>query len=140
VKVYDSGVMGALTPTKNINVSVVGVQQLRLVVTDGNGDTSYDHADWANALLVLAPPPTNPPANPAGLVASAISQTQVNLSWNDVAGESGYKIERSLDGINFTQIGTALANVTSYSDTTGLVAGTQYSYRLTAGNIVGDSG
>jgi hypothetical protein len=52
VKVFDSGVMTGNSATRSVDVSVVGVQQLRLVVTtagDGNGS---DHADWAAARLL----------------------------------------------------------------------------------------
>ncbi len=49
---YDSGPMFSDSATQTINVNVVGVRELRLIVTDaGNGDRS-DHADWANARLV----------------------------------------------------------------------------------------
>src|SRR5262249_14654314 len=41
-----------------------------------------------------------PPAAPTGLTATAISPNQINLSWNDVSGETGFKIERSPDGVN----------------------------------------
>ncbi len=56
-----------------------------------------------------------------------------------MTGESGYKIERSADGATgWTQIGTTLADQTSYSDM-GLAASTQYFYRVRATNAAGDS-
>jgi fibronectin type 3 domain-containing protein/regulation of enolase protein 1 (concanavalin A-like superfamily) len=81
-----------------------------------------------------------PPAAPTNLVANALTPSQINLSWTDVVGETGYKIERSLTSASgFAQIGTAAANATSYSDMT--VAGsTQYYYRIRANNTAGDSG
>lgn len=50
--VYNSGVMDNQSATQNINVSVAGAQQLRLVITDAGDNNNYDHADWANARLV----------------------------------------------------------------------------------------
>ncbi len=51
VPAYSSGTMTTTSATKNINLSVAGKNQLRLVVTNG-GDNNYcDHADWANARL-----------------------------------------------------------------------------------------
>jgi hypothetical protein len=51
-QIYDSDVMRSDTATQTINVSVAGVQELKLIVTIAdNGDTA-DHADWANARLV----------------------------------------------------------------------------------------
>jgi hypothetical protein len=51
VLLYSSGVVNNQSATQNINVSVAGVQQLRLVITDGGDNNNYDHADWANARL-----------------------------------------------------------------------------------------
>ncbi len=141
VKVFDSGVMGALSPTQSINLDVTGKSELKLVVTDGGDGTQYDHADWAGARLLIPPAPPLPPSAPAAptnLVATPISYTQVNLSWDNVAGETGYIIERSTDGVTFTQVGTTLADITTFSDTTA-TPGTAYSYRARATNVVGDS-
>src|SRR5262249_38358693 len=78
------------------------------------------------------------PAVPGGLTASAVSTTQINLAWSDVAGETGFKIERSLDGVNWAQVATTAAGVTSYQDT-ALNGGTTYDYRVRATNAGGDS-
>ena len=75
---------------------------------------------------------------PTNLTATAVSSSRIDLAWSDVTGETGYKIERSTDGINWTQIATTGANVTSYSNT-GLNSATTYSYRVTANNAGGDS-
>ena len=70
------------------------------------------------------------PAEPTGLVASAVSSSQINLTWNASAGATGYEIERSLSANSgFAEIGTA--TTTSYSDT-GLTAGTTYYYQVIA--------
>ncbi len=52
VLLYSSGVMNNQSATQNINVSVAGIQQLKLVITDGADNNHYDHADWAAARLV----------------------------------------------------------------------------------------
>ncbi|GAB4126818.1 MAG: hypothetical protein Fur0027_08630 [Raineya sp.] len=68
---------------------------------------------------------------PTGLSATAVSASRINLSWTDAEiNEAGYKVERSADGITFTEIASSLpANSTSYSDN-GLAPGTQYYYRV----------
>src|SRR4029453_3339958 len=72
--------------------------------------------------------------------ATATSATQVNLSWTDNSiNETGFKVERSTDGVNFTQIATVGANVKTYP-ATGLVASPAYPFRLGATNAAGDSG
>jgi predicted outer membrane repeat protein len=79
------------------------------------------------------------PLAPDSLVAAASSDTEIALAWNDNSNnEAGFKIERSLDNTNWTEVGTAGANTNSYTDT-GLNANTQYYYRLSAINGVGTS-
>ncbi|MGH9203500.1 MAG: fibronectin type III domain-containing protein, partial [Vicinamibacterales bacterium] len=83
--------------------------------------------------------PTPPPA-PSNLTANAVSSSQIDLNWADNASnESGFRIERSTDGTNFTEIGTAGPNVTTYASTS-LNAATQYWYRVRAYNGTGQSG
>ena len=137
VKIYDSGVMGPTSLTQSISVSVAGVKTLVLHVGDGGDGQAYDWADWAVARLLKDAPPM-PPVAPAGLVATAASGTEIDLLWSDVTGETGYRIERSSDGVHFTPIGTVAANVTMYADKTVSGPGT-YLYRVIATNGVGDS-
>jgi hypothetical protein len=81
-----------------------------------------------------------PPAAPSGLSATAISTTQIDISWTDNAtNETGFKIERSdRNNANYVQIATVGADVTSFSDT-GLKKNTTYFYRVRATNGDGDS-
>jgi hypothetical protein len=83
----------------------------------------------------------SPPAAPSNLVATAASQTQIDLDWTDNASnEDGFRIERSPDGSsNWTQIATVGANVSAFSDT-GLQASTWYYYQVRAYDEVGNSG
>jgi titin len=82
--------------------------------------------------LVLPTPPTS-------LTATAVSASQINLAWTDTSNnETGFKIERSTDGVTFTQIGTAGTNAASYSST-GLSSGMRYYYRVRAYNAAGNS-
>lgn len=70
-------------------------------------------------------------AAPSSLDATTVSATQINLTWVDNASaETGFKIERDSGG-GYSQIGTAAANATSYSDT-GLTPGVTYTYRVRA--------
>jgi hypothetical protein len=83
-------------------------------------------------------PDIDPPGKPSNLVATAISSSQIDLSWNDVSSEAGYEIESKLEGGTFEQIGTTGAGITSYSDTS-LQADTTYTYRVRAYNAIGSS-
>src|SRR6185503_12204836 len=77
------------------------------------------------------------PAAPGGLVASAQSGSQFNLSWIDnSSNEDGFVIERSLNGTTFEQIATLAANQTTYAST-GLKSNTRYYFRVRAFNELG---
>ncbi|MFD8920444.1 NPCBM/NEW2 domain-containing protein [Streptomyces sp. NPDC059569] len=51
VQLFDSGTLTAAGGPKSVDVDVTGVQILRLVVQDANGNGSYDHTSWAEALV-----------------------------------------------------------------------------------------
>jgi hypothetical protein len=69
---------------------------------------------------------------PSDLSANAISSTEIDLAWTDNSNnEAGFAIERSLDGVDFTEINTVDEGVTSYSDA-GLSLDTQYFYQVRA--------
>lgn len=68
---------------------------------------------------------TNIPAVPGNLQATAISATEIDLTWDAVFGATGYDLER--DGV----IIVTDHPTTSYSDT-GLTPETEYAYRVRA--------
>ncbi|HEX9729768.1 MAG TPA: Ig-like domain repeat protein [Gemmatimonadales bacterium] len=82
-----------------------------------------------------------PPAAPSNLSATAISVSQIDLTWTDNAtNEDGSRIERC-QGVgceNFEEIATVDANVTAYTDE-GLSADTRYNYQVAAFNAIGSS-
>jgi PLD-like domain/Fibronectin type III domain len=83
-----------------------------------------------------------PPPTPTNLQASAESPTQVNLKWNDVAGEEGFKIERKPSSSStWAQIAQIPADMTWLADTnSGLTPATTYNYRVRAFTTGGNSG
>ncbi|TLX67158.1 MAG: fibronectin type III domain-containing protein, partial [Thaumarchaeota archaeon] len=101
---------------------------------------SLENLYSANAQIPIAPsPPTN-------LTASAVSSSEIDLSWtapSNLGGLllSGYKIERSQDsGTTWsTIVSNTGSTATTFSDTTGLIPSTTYMYRVSAINPVGIS-
>ena len=95
-------------------------------------------ANPESATTDTPPPPPPPPATPGNFVAIGVSETAINLTWTDVATETGYRVERSVGGDNsFSPIATLAANASSYPDS-GLSAGT-YDYLVYAVNGTVDS-
>jgi len=77
-----------------------------------------------------------PPAAPTGLIADSASASQVNLTWNVVAGATSYQVDRKSPGGSFTQIGTSVTNALSDS---GLSADTAFLYQVRAVSTGGTS-
>jgi glucose/arabinose dehydrogenase/chitodextrinase len=91
-------------------------------------DAAGNEAISANSTFrTAAASDTIPPSTPTGLTATAVSATQINLSWNastDNVAVTGYQIFR-----NGTQVGTS--TTTTFGDT-GLSPSTPYSYTVRA--------
>ena len=97
-------------------------------------------ADTNNHRIQKFSPVSPLPSGPSGLTATAVSSSQINLSWQDNSNnETGFKIKRKA-GFNgtYSTIDSVGPNVTSYTDT-GLIAGTHYSYAVWAYNGAGES-
>lgn len=143
ISMWVNPTLGAALGTPNASVSALNFagfsfMQTRAAVANA---MTLDEIRVGTSLAAVTPftEPTAPFA-PSALSANADSSTQITLSWTDnSADETGFKVERSADGITgWTEIATSAANASSYADT-GLSAGTTYHYRVRATNAVGDS-
>lgn len=114
----------------------------QITLTPGSSNTEtpivYDvtlGAEAASDTIILD---TAVPSAPGTLNATAISETQINLSWtastDNGSGVAGYKIERSCVScdpvVDFEQIDTT--SNTSYQNNSGLTGGNTYIYRVRA--------
>ena len=132
----------ATLPAGTVSFSSTGLSasttySYRVRAANSAGDSAY--SNLASATTPAAPPTPSVPTAPANLAATADSTSQINLTWSDLStNENGFTIQRSIDNVNFGQIATVGANVTSYSNP-GLAANTSYYYRVQATNSVGSS-
>jgi YD repeat-containing protein len=100
---------------------------------------AYDTAGHTSAMSSAAgatTPDQTAPSQPTGLTASAISSTQINLSWSPSTDTGG----SGLAGYKITRNGASLPSTmsTSYSDT-GLAASTPYTYTVAAYDNAGNT-
>ena len=98
-------------------------------------NTAYTVANFR----VSGEAPTDPPAAPSDLTATAVSDTQIDLGWTDNANnESGFEVERSPDGTSWQLIGTVGTDATSYY-ANGLESSALYYFRVRSYNGLGGS-
>jgi fibronectin type 3 domain-containing protein len=112
----------------------VGANSWTVQVDDGNGGS-----DTATLNITVDVAPTVPAA-PGNCSATAVSKSQIDLSWTDNSSdETGFRIERSKRvNTSFAEIAVVGQDVTSYTDTT-VSKGTTYFYRIRSTNAAGDS-
>lgn len=89
----------------------------------------YAVASTGNSAMSNVVTAVVPPATPTGLTATAVSSSQIALSWSAGAGDASYLVQRSLDGVNWINVVTTTA--TSFQDS-GLFSGTTYYYQVCA--------
>jgi len=91
-------------------------------------DVLTSAADGSRRTFGFTPPV---PAPPTTLSFSAITATSMTLEWVDSPNELAYLIYRSTDGTNFTLVGSAPQDATSFA-ATGLTFSTTYTWRVFA--------
>ena len=128
-------------------LTIVKVQEHVTAYTDVglDADTTYYYRVSALTDDGTAPPSdivsaTTPIAVPAATDVTAVATLDtIALTWTDVADETGYRVERSLDGTtDWVELATTGQDVTFYVNAT-LSPGTTYYYRVVATNAGGDS-
>ena len=110
----------------NSGLSAGSSYYYRVSAYNGNGNSATNGDALATSGVFN---PAVPPV-PTNLVVTAVSATEVNLSWPDTTGETGYVIQRrtGTNGV-FQSIGSVPAGGISFLDS-GLAADTLYGYRL----------
>ncbi len=113
-------------------------------VVDGlQSNQNYSFEVIAEAGTVASAPSntvstTTDVAVPAALNAIAVSKSEIDLTWIDSAGASGYAIDRSTDGVTWSTLASVAASTTSYQDSS--VTGTgPYYYQIVAIGSAGNN-
>ncbi|MXX51770.1 MAG: hypothetical protein F4Z39_12290, partial [Chloroflexi bacterium] len=122
----DAGDVNTYTFT-GLSASTAYTLQVR--ASNAGGDSA---ATSISATTNNTPPPPAPAA-PTNLSASAITQTEITLSWAQSTGATSYKVRKD-SGDLWTNAG----NVATYTFTS-LTANTQYTLEVVANNAGGDS-
>jgi hypothetical protein len=128
--------------------------QVWLLPYQTNKDATQAHSTgyvWYDELIIsknrIPDPAVSVPNAPDALRATAVSPSQINLTWRDNSGGSAsFKIERCSGTDDacwagyaaFSLVTTVGAGATTYGDT-GLTGATPYTYRVRATNSAGDS-
>ncbi|MBN1671109.1 MAG: fibronectin type III domain-containing protein [Kiritimatiellae bacterium] len=106
----------------------------KVKATSSAGDSGYSNVAGAQTQEGL-------PAQPSGVAATALSTTQIKITWVDnSSNETQFKIRRSLDGVDFYVLDPLYpaADATTVTDA-GLTPGTTYYYMMRAEGAAGVS-
>ena len=110
---------------------------------DATNNTLTAIATHFSIFAPIVPTGGGAPSIPSGLSASAVSSSQINLSWTASDDATSYDIYRDTSSSgSFTRVGSeptvSSGDTTAYADT-GLSAGTTYYYKISALNASGES-
>ncbi|MDD5222887.1 MAG: hypothetical protein PHE84_02780 [bacterium] len=147
----DPVIVAEITLTKNVSADIN--LQITYAATDFDYDFDDDADGYTNYEEIIAGSdpedyssyPTGggsgTPSAPTGLTATQVAGPAVNLTWTDNStDEDGFKLEWSADGVSWYSLTSLGANVAQYTDSSGVVAGSTYYYRVYAYNTYGNSG
>jgi len=99
-------------------------------------EARYTVANWR----VSEVPLPDPPLAPVNLQATAISFSEISLTWQNQANDAdGIKVERKPNGGSWSLVAVLPPSRVTTTDR-GLVGQTEYSYRIRAYNLGGNSG
>ncbi|MBW8864655.1 MAG: NPCBM/NEW2 domain-containing protein [Verrucomicrobia bacterium] len=135
MEIYNSGTLTGTSAARTVDLDVTGVRRLILGVGDADNGTSNDHADWANARVIVSNSTPQVPHAPTGLLAGLGSQ--IRLAWNAAVGATNYNVKRAtVSGGPYSIIGTPPIAVFTDSN---VVSGTTCYYTVSAVSCIGES-
>jgi len=111
------------------------------LLSSAHDSTKINVATFTNVSLtgtLNAPAAVNSLPAPADVAVTRGTGTALVVAWQPVIAATGYVIERSDDGVDFTDAGTVASSATSYTDT-GLAGSLRWFYRVRAADASGRS-
>ncbi|HEV3081337.1 MAG TPA: fibronectin type III domain-containing protein [Gemmataceae bacterium] len=137
VTITDTSTKVSVSQAYTVNIpQVIGSDTGYVGFTGGTGGATavQNILTW-----VYSPTATTAPAAPSNLTGTVVSGSEIDISWtNNATNATGILIDRSSDGVNFTQIASVSATVSTYHDTS-LSPGNTYYYEVQATNAAGNS-
>ena len=128
------------TTVGSVTVSMSSTVYIGLLSSAANA-AKLNVARFTNVSLtgtLNAPETLNGLAAPTGVAIQQGGGLSFVVSWQPVTGATGYAIERSSNGVDFTSVFTAASSATSWTNT-GLPGAMRYFYRVRATNASGRS-
>ena len=125
------------TSANDVTYSATGLASgtkyyFRVRAYNSSGNSGYTGVAGATTKDTIA-------AAPSALTATASNDDKINLAWTDNSGnEDGFRVYRSSDGTNYTQVATVGINVKTYANS-GLTGNRKYWYKVYAFNTAGNS-
>lgn len=126
--------VGSVTITMNSTVYIG-------LLSSATDVTKLNVAKFTNVTLtgtINAPETVNALDAPAGVAVAQGGGASLVVSWQPVAGATGYVVERSANGVDFTSVYTAASSATSWTNT-GLAGAMRYFFRVRTTNAAGRS-
>ena len=94
-----------------------------------------EQGDYSNVKMATIPMSDALPPTPAGLSATPISSSRINVAWSPAAGATSHQIQFKVGAGNY---GSAMTVTAPYLHT-GLSAATEYTYQVRSANVNGHS-
>ncbi|HUS26098.1 MAG TPA: Ig-like domain-containing protein [Nevskiaceae bacterium] len=146
-----SPVLGTVTTFADTTVQASTAYQYQVIALDAANNSSAASTAASVTTPANTTADTQPPSAPSNLTATAISASQINLSWSpstDNVGVKDYDVYRAAGSGSASKVGTVtpqsvptgspVNNILTYGDT-GLSASTSYSYYIVAKDAAGNS-
>lgn len=130
----------AWTTVGSVSVSMASTVYIGLL-TCSRDTAKLNEAKFTNVTFtgtINAAEVVNALPAPTGVAVARGTGTALAVSWQPVAGATGYVIERSDDGVEFVDAGTAMASATSWTNS-GLAGSMRYFFRVRATDAAGRS-